>query len=431
MAKRFTDTTIQNIPKPAKRIEKPAGMTGLYLVVQPTGAKSWAVRYRANGKPVKMSLGSYPQVSLADANAAASKIVEAVQKGKNPAAEKIKAKQEKAEAQADRRDKLDTLIGAYEKRSLSKLKSGKQAKDFLDRLVLRPWEVKGIKHEGWADRDIDDIAKRDIRDLIDRIADSGRLTTANRVLAHFHAFLNWCISRDIIAANPAAGVEAAQDEQVRDRFLSDDEIRLFWRTCDAIGQPFGPLFKFLLLTGQRRGEVAAMTEGEISGGVWHLEAIRTKNGRAHDVPLSSAALAVLEGVTRFPSRRNDPYIFTTTGQTPVSGFSKAHAAVHAKMLELAQQDAGEGAAIESKPWRLHDLRRTCATGLASLRIPVRVTEAVLNHVSGTAGGIVSVYQRHDYADEKREALEAWGAYVMRLIEGRAGNVVQIKGRDGE
>lgn len=182
----------------------------------------------------------------------------------------------------------------------------------------------------------------------------------------------------------------------------------------------------LLLTGQRRSEVGEMTDAEIRGTDWHLSADRTKNGRAHVVPLSDMAVAVLKGIDRVADDQGKVrWIFTTTGATPVSGFSKAWGHLNKRMLEIAAKERGEP--VEIAPWTWHDLRRTCATGLARLGIPVRVTEAVLNHVSGTGGGIVAVYQRHDYADEKRAALEAWGRFVAQLVEGKAGNVVRLRG----
>jgi integrase len=250
-------------------------------------------------------------------------------------------------------------------------------------------------------------------ELLDGIVDSGRGTSANRVLAHTRKFLNWCVERDILQASPAAGVKAPADENARDRVLSDDEIRLFWAACDDAGFPFGPLGKLLLLTGQRRGEVGEITDKEISGDTWSLAPDRTKNGRAHDVPLSQAAQAILAGVERIKSKAG--YLFTTTGETPVSGFSKAHKAISAKMAELASEAAGE--AVEIPAWTWHDLRRTCATGLARLGVPVWVTEAALNHVSGTRAGLVSVYQRHDYAAEKREALDLWALAVVDIVAG--------------
>jgi integrase len=428
MAKALTAKSVENIKSdPDKRIERPDGVVpGLYLVVQPSGAKAWALRYRAAGKPVKMTLGRWPMMGLSEARKVAAETLEAVAVGQNPAAEKQQAKIAKAQAEEEDRDKLATLIKQYERRHLSKLKAGAQARDFLDRFVLNEWKHGDHAFPGWADREIHSITKRDVRDLIDAVADTGRLTSANRVLAHLRAFLNWCVDRDILATSPATGIKPATKERVRERFLSDDEIRWFWAACDKVGQPFGPLGKLLLLTGQRRSEVGEITDAEIQGDTWHMASTRTKNGRPHAVPLSQAAKAVLDAVDRIKSKQG--YVFTTTGETAVSGFSKAQAAIHTAMKEMAAkeaQDAGKDMPIEIEAWTWHDLRRTCATGLAKLRIPVRVTEAVINHVSGTGGGIVAVYQKHDYADEKREALEAWGNYVMGLVEGRAGNVVQL------
>ena len=409
MSKRLTDASINSLPNPAARREIPAGITGLYLVVQPSGVKSWAVRYRFNGKPIKMVLGRYPMMTLADANAAAVATLRDVALGNNPAADALMAKAIKGEIETDRRNKMDTLVAEYHRRALSKLKSGNQALDFLTRLALQPWEAKGIKHGGWADSDIQSIHKRDVRELVEKISDSGRDVSANRVLAHLSAFFNWAVRRDVIEANPASNVARAVKEVGRERFLSEEEIKLFWQACDRVGQPFGVLFKVMLLTGQRRSEVAGMTDAELDGAMWTLDGSRTKNGRAHTVPLSGPVTDLLNSVVRYPS---SPFIFTTTGKTPVSGFSKSFATLCAAMLELGQRSSPP---IDIAPWRLHDLRRTCATGLASLRVPVRVTEAALNHVSGTGGGIVALYQKHDFADERREALDAWAACVMDLV----------------
>jgi integrase len=181
--------------------------------------------------------------------------------------------------------------------------------------------------------------------------------------------------------------------------------------------------QMLLLTGQRLGEVAQMTEAEITGAVWHLSSNRTKNKRAHEVPLSDAARDVLSGVERIKGKAG--YVFTTTGDSAVQGFHKGRAHIADRIAEIAAKEAGQ--AVDIPHWGFHDLRRTAATGMARLGTPVRVTEAVLNHISGTGGGIVAVYQRHDYAEEKASALQAWGRYVLTLIDRRADNVVQITG----
>lgn len=169
-----------------------------------------------------------------------------------------------------------------------------------------------------------------------------------------------------------------------------------------------------------------MTEDEIAGDVWQLPAERTKNGRPHVVPLSPAARAILEEAPVIaPPPGRDRLIFTTTGAAPVSGWTRARNRLHAAMEAAAAQERGEP--VEVPRWTLHDLRRTCATGLARLGTPVHVTEAVLNHISGTRAGIVSVYQLHDYADEKRRSLEAWAVEVERIAAGRpAGKVVKLR-----
>jgi integrase len=408
---------VEKIKPGEKRQEIPDGIVaGLYLVVQPSGAKSWALRYRHAGKPVKLTLGRWPVMELAQARKAAAEAINMAERGENPAAEKKATKAAQLQAQLEGRDKVSNLLDQFDKRHLAKLKSRASALWYIDRFVREPW----------GERDIHSISKRDVIDLLDEIVDSGRGITANRVLAHLRKFLNWCVEREIIEVSPASGVKPPVPESQRERVLSDAEIRLFWKACDDAGQPFGPLGKLLLLTGQRRGEVAEMTEAEISGDTWHLPRERTKNKRAHDVPLSQAAQAVLAGVVRTRSKAG--YIFTTTGDTPVSGFSRAHSIIAAKMEELASEEAGEP--VEIARWTWHDLRRTMATGLARLGVPVRITEATINHISGTGGGIVAVYQRHDYADEKREALEAWGQAVADIVAG-LDPVAEAKRREAE
>ncbi|WP_054301039.1 site-specific integrase [Gemmobacter sp. LW-1] len=415
MAKALTPKGVEAAkPDPDKRREMadPA-LSGLYLVIQPSGAKSWALRYRFGGKPAKLTLGRWPLMGLAEARAAASEAIDKIERGKNPAIEKKETKAAKLEAQLSDRDKIKTLIGQFDKRHLSSLKSGRVVRRELDRHVVSEW----------GERDIHEITKRDVIDLLDGIADSGRVVTANRVRAYLNKFLNWVVERDILPLSPATGVKPVAKESSRDRVLTDDEIRWFWQACEAEGFPWGPLGKVLLLTGQRLNEAAQITEGEIRGDLWHLSADRTKNGRAHDVPLSDAVRAVLGAVERIEGKPG--FIFTTTGTTPVSGFFKARAHLAEAMERLAAEERGE--AVEIPRWTFHDLRRTAATGMARLGIPVRITEAVLNHVSGTGGGIVAVYQRHDYADEKRQALEAWGRFVLSLVEGQPDNVVRLEG----
>jgi integrase len=414
LARALTTKTIEALKAdPTKRQEVPdPALSGLYLVLQPSGAKSWALRYRYVGKPAKLTLGRWPLMGLAQARTAATEALEVLAQGSNPSAAKRTAKAAQHEAALSERDKVATLVEQFRNRHLTGLKSGDDAYRFLERFVL----------PAWGDRDIQTISKRDVIDLLDGIADSGRGVTANRVLAHARKFFNWAVSRDILSAAPTTGVKPPVTEQSRDRVLNDDEIRWLWMACERAREPWGPLARVLLLTGQRLGEVAGMSDREIGDGVWRLAKERTKNRRAHDVPLSQATLDLLSDKTRVAGGAG--LVFTTNGTSPVQGYHKGLKRLAETMSEIAAEETG--GAVEIPHWTFHDLRRTAATGMARLGIPVRVTEAILNHVSGTGSGIVSVYQRHDYADEKRDALEAWARFVMALAEGdKQGNVVRL------
>jgi integrase len=401
MARALTTKSIE-AAKPAgvrREIPDPA-LSGLYLVVQPSGVKSWAFRYRYANKPKKLTLGRWPLMGLAEARSSASTAMEAIDLGKDPSAAKKATKAARLEAQLSERDKVKTLVEQFGTRHLSKLKSGATVKREMHRHVVAVW----------GERDIHEITKRDVIDLLDGIADSGRVITANRVRAYLNKFLNWCVERDILGLSPSMGVKPVAKEKSRDRVLTDNEVKLFWQACAIEAQPWGHLGKMLLLTGQRLGEVVKMTDSEVSGDLWQLTSNRTKNGRSHDVPLSDVAQGVLGAVERITGDAG--YVFTTTGEGALKGYHKGRNHIASRMVEIASSERGE--AVDIPHWTFHDLRRTAATGMARLGIAVRVTEAVLNHVSGTGGGIVGVYQRHDYADEKRVALQVWAEHVERL-----------------
>jgi integrase len=196
----------------------------------------------------------------------------------------------------------------------------------------------------------------------------------------------------------------------RDRILSDDELVASWHASGNLGFPFGPMFRLLIATGQRREEVAGMDWSEIDFGdkVWTIPAVRSKNRLAHIVPLNALALDMLSAL---PERPAAGLVFSVTGKSAPSGWSKAKARLDALMighLETGQSLVG---------WRTHDLRRTVATGLQRLGVRFEVTEAVLNHVSGARAGVAGVYQRHNWAPEKRQALDRWGQAVHALVSG--------------
>jgi integrase len=218
-------------------------------------------------------------------------------------------------------------------------------------------------------------------------------------------------------------------EQPRDRVLSDDELRWLWCGCDEIGWPFGSLAKLLLLTAQRRDEVAGMewSEVDLAKRIWTIPKHKAKNGRAHQVHLSDETIEVLRTVTRV----GDRLALSTTGVAPISGFSRSKRRLDAAMAETRRKELGlpfekEGCRYAIPNWTLHDLRRTATTGMARLRFPPHVVDKVLNHTGGTIRGVAAIYNQFSYLDERRAALEAWGRQVTGLVTPGAANVVALR-----
>jgi integrase len=293
----------------------------------------------------------------------------------------------------------------------------------------------------WERRPIGSIARRDVIDLIDGIVARGAAVQANRTLGRLRALFNWAVEKDRLAASPAAGMTLPTQERARDRVLSDDEIRWLWQGCDEIGWPFGSLAKLLLLTAQRRDEVAAAERAEfdLAARLWSIPAQRSKNGRAHDVHLSDATLAELKTLPQIGER----LLLTTTGDAAISGFSRAKRRLDAAMVKARRKSLGlpteddecrkamgiakgKPLPVEIANWTLHDLRRTATTGMARLNFPPHVVDKVLNHTGGTIRGVAAVYNRFEYREERRAALEAWGRHVQALVTDAPGNVVALR-----
>ena len=387
---RLTVRSVETIRPSAERREIPDGiMPGLYLIVQPSGAKSWAVRYRHQGQPRKHTIGSFPTVDLKTARLLGGKALRAAAEGRDPGREKMLSRGAKV-------DSIDRVVENFFERHVRRTNRPRSAQE-TERLLRLHVLTR------WRGRTVDEITRRDVLDVLDRVVDGGAPIAANRTLAAVRKFFNWCVARDILSASPCAGVKPPTAERSRDRVLSDDELRNVWQAADEVGWPFGPLVKLLALTGQRRDEVGRMqwSELDLDKQLWTLPAERVKNNQPHHVPLSDAALAVLKGA---PQIVGSPFVFTTNGIAPSSAYSK----------NKRRLDALLPADISA--WRLHDLRRTAASGMARLGINLPVIEKILNHASGSFAGIVGVYQRHSFADEKRAALQSWGNFIAALIE---------------
>ena len=349
-------------------------MRGLYLVVQPTGSKSWAVRYRHGGRSHKHTVGPYPAFDLKQARDAAAKVLRAVAEGRHP-------------EQRQSGSVEDAVAQFLERHGKNYRPKPRSEAERLLRL-----HVVG----NWGRRKLEEITRADVRAMLARIEAP---VAANRVHSIVRKLFNWAVENDLIVSSPVAGLKAPHAETSRDRVLTDDELRRVWQAAERLGPLNGAVVRLLVLTGQRRNEVAHMQwrELDLERRLWTLPRERVKNDRRHEVPLSSQAVATIQALPRI----SDRFVFSTNAESPVNDFGK----------NKGRLDELSGVS----DWVLHDLRRTVASGMARLGTSLSVIEKVLNHVSGSFAGIVGVYQRHEFADEKRAALERWADHVERLV----------------
>lgn len=467
MAKTLTNKAVEAVKPDVIRREIADGLLpGLYLVVQPSGSKSWAIRYRHGGKPRKLVLGPLapkldgPEpdpvvdapLTLAGARQLARAKLQEVAAGFDPAAGKQHMKRAARSGDQAIRGDFEVVarrfIERYAKpknrswaetaRLLGLIPDPSAAEDTEGNPIpieKRPLAVKNGVCAAWRGRRVQDISRRDVVELLDGLVDRGAPIVANRTLSAVRKLFNWCVERSIIETNPAAGVRPPAPNRQRDRVLDDDELRAVWRASDSIGHPFGPLVKVLILTGQRREEVAGMRWSEVvldgDAPLWTIPRVRMKKDKAHEVPLSPEVVAILD---KLPKVVGNDFVFGTTGRTPPSGLSKAKVRLDAAVLAAARKAAAAAGEDPEKvkamqPWVYHDFRRTMASGMARLGINLPVVEKVLAHESGSFAGIVGVYQRHGFTAEKRLALDAWGKHVLGLVgEIDISNVIRLEAR---
>jgi integrase len=276
------------------------------------------------------------------------------------------------------------------------------------------------------------LTRAEAVNTLDAIARSGRVGSAGRTLAYARACFAWAEKRGKVAENPFRGLPISSGAAARDRVLTDAEVGLIWRATAALGWPFGPLVRLLLLTAQRRDEVAGMRWSELSPdrAVWTIPKERTKNGRAHVVHLAPEARAVLAGVPRF---RDTDLVFSTTGASPVSGFSRAKERLDALCGRLAAEEARADPSVAAMAdWRLHDFRRTAVTWLAGAGFAPHAADKLLNHTATTGlSDVARIYQRGEFLSERKAALEAWAKHVSFLAGAEAvqgSNVVPLSAK---
>lgn len=454
-AKALTQAAVDKFKPGATRREIPdAKATGLFLIVQPTGSKSWALRFRRpDGRPAKLSLGSVDHcgkeakrnpvvgspLTLASARALAAELHRQRAQGIDIAAEHVARNRRQAAAKeagsntfaAQLRRFIDEHARPHTRRwrNTAKLLGLAYPGDGGD-----PVKIKRGLAQRWCDRDVAAITSSDLYGVVDetrRIGVPGLVrrrsglsnTQGRAIAAALSKMFSWLLEHRRITSDPSIGLYRPPAPESRERVLSEREIIWFWAACDQLGQPFGSLLKLLLITGGRRDEVAGMTRQELSddASVWSLPGSRTKNRRPHIVYLPPLARDLIASVPVIESEAG--YVFTHTGRRPVSGWSAIKARVDQAMLELAKQEAAG-----MVPWRLHDLRRSAVTHMAELGIAPHVIERTVNHVSGASAGVAGVYNRSELRAERTAALARWADHLTGIVASKPSNVVPLQQR---
>src|SRR5260221_7837793 len=374
---RLTKSAIDALPTPKSDVVYwDAGCPGFGVKVTPKGRKVFIVLYRTAGagsKLRKYTIGPYGRVTLHQARVAAQKVFAAKLEGRDRAAEKRAARRRIVA------DRVEDLLETFIAQRLSQNRSGGEIARLLRREIGKTW----------AGRSIHEISKRDVVEVVTAIEQRGAPVAANKTLKSIKT--------------PAEGVPLPSKEVARDRVLEDNELALVILAARKLGGPYGGIVELLALTGQRREEVARLQREELdlTRQVWTLPKTRTKNAKVHIVHLSEQSMAVVKR-----AEQTGLYVFSLLGTKPFPGFSRAK-------RRLDQLSGVTG-------WRLHDLRRTCVSGMARLGIAPHVADKILNHQAGTISGVAAVYQRHEFLAERQEALKRWGTHVARIVSEAAG-----------
>ena len=395
----LTDLKVKSLkPEVREYLQGDTQVPGFGVRVRPHGKKTYVVMKRLPGRtvPPRITLGSVPtgyppasgEITLAEARERASEVRAAT-----------------GFAAAS----FGELATRYIAQECARLARGAEVENIIRRSLL----------QAWGDRPLGELRRRDLTALLDPVIETGRSQAAHKLREIALRIVNWAIDRGEIEINFLAspsrsrGSAGALQRSRRDRILSDAEIRAVWAACAIVGNPFGDLVKLLLLLGQRRDEVAGMLwrELDLEHRLWEIGAARYKTDIAHLVPLPAIAV---ELIRRLP-KTDDVYVFSTAPGTRFSGFSKS-------MNRLRQLS-------DIADWRLHDTRRTARTGMSRLKnaagqkIGPDIAERVLGHV---IGGVRGIYDRYEYLDEKREALDLWAARIDEIVSPPPDNIVPLR-----
>lgn len=379
-------------------------LAGFGVKVTPAGRKVYIFQYRMGGRGAKVrryTIGRHGAITADNARDEATRLALKVAQGVDP-------QDDKAERQ---RQKVELAFDGYAERFIEEclkvdwVSSWKEAAQIIRQRVTPSLRSKSLL----------EVKRRDVSAILRPLR--GNPATEKKVFAVMRRLFNWAVNNGDIPVSPMNGMRGPDGAPARDRVLEDWELALVWRASKGLGYPFGPVLRLLIFTGARREEVGGLVWSELSKDAarWSLPSERAKNGNATDVPLSSGAVKEIESLEDVRDKRDDRWprrglLFTTTGKTPVSGHSRAKQRIDVLVTKL-----NGGEALER--WTVHDLRRTLATGMQRLGVRFEVTEAILNHKGRSQSGVAGVYQRHDWADEKRAALQAWSDHIERLVTG--------------
>lgn len=375
-------------------------LAGFGVRVTSGGAKSCIYQYRLGGRGSatrRYTIGRHRSPWTAQtARTKAQRLARQVQKGKDPAAKRRERRRKEVELRFDRYVELFTE--GYLKHRWADWERTQNM------LVLHAVPGLGTKK-------LSEIRRADLADIYQRL--SNKPSVARALHAALRKMFRWAMSGDDLKHSPVNGVEAPPAPRPRDRYLTSAELSAAWATSFRLHGDYGALFRLLILTGQRRGEVVGLTWSELSReeASWHLPAARSKNRCGHLIPLSAASIAVLDSVAGDDVWPTDGLVLRSSQATPLSAFSKIKIDWEARIAKVLRAARGTGYIA---PWRIHDLRGSVATGMQTLQIRTEIIEAVLNHLSGVRGGLVGVYQRYDFQAEKRQAMNAWGEHVLNL-----------------
>lgn len=412
---RFTKPALAALEVPAGKSEVLVwddALPGFGYRIRAGGKRTFIVQYRVGTKQRRDTLGAASVLTLDEAKALARSALGKVANAIDPKAEKSKA-----------RAAAGVTLGTLAPRFLD-VKEGQlkpRSFDEVRRHMLTHWKpLHGLPVAG--------IGRADVAARLGALAKENGPVAADRARAALSGFFTWAIREGLVDVNPVVATNRPAEPKSRERVLSDVELVEVWQACR--NDDYGRIVRLLILTGQRREEVGAMTwaELDVDKALWAIPGARAKNHRPHEVPLSDAALSILGDVRR----RADRGFLFGQGEGAFSGWSKSKERLDARILaarRAAAEKAGEDPAKVQPivPWVLHDLRRSATTGMADIGIDPHVIEAVLNHVSGAKAGVAGVYNRSRYTPQKREALNRWADHVTGLVGGRAPNVVPMRG----